>query len=133
MSTMPPISPVWIESARSAAPSATASSGWTALEGSLPKNSLIFARTSGMRLCPPTRSTSPTSEGLRPQLVRVSSQTRKVRSTRAAVSFSRSPRVTVSSTSQGLSPTMATKGTLICVVSRSESAILARSAASVMR
>ena len=73
------------------------------------------------------------SAGLSPQLVSTSSQTRSVRSIRPAVSLSRSPRVICSSTSYALSPTMQTKGTFTCVLSRSESAILARSAASLMR
>jgi hypothetical protein len=41
-----------------AAPTATASSGLTSLRGSLPKNSLTFSCTLGMRVMPPTRITS---------------------------------------------------------------------------
>ena len=46
------------ESASSAAPSATHSSGCTPLRGGLPKCSWIFCCTSGMRLWPPTRMIS---------------------------------------------------------------------------
>ena len=73
------------------------------------------------------------SEILRPQLVSTSSQTRSVRSMSPSVSFSSSARVTVVSMSAGLSPRSVTNGTFTWVVSRSESAIFARSAASAMR
>src|SRR5207302_10397813 len=43
-----------IDSASSAAPSATDSSGWTPLRGGLPKNWCALPCTSGMRVCPPT-------------------------------------------------------------------------------
>ena len=86
-----------------------------------------------MRLWPPTRSSSPTSEIFSPQLVSTSSQTRKVRSMRPSVSFSSSARVRVVSMSQGLSSTKVTNGTFTGLVRRSESAIFARSAASAIR
>ena len=47
-----------------AAPTATASSGLTSLRGSLPKNSLTFSCTFGMRVMPPTRITSSMSVDL---------------------------------------------------------------------
>ena len=59
--TVPPSTPPWI-----AAPTATASSGLTSLRGSLPKNSLTASCTFGMRVWPPTRITSWTSETFRP-------------------------------------------------------------------
>ena len=43
-----------------AAPIATTSSGFTPLCGSRPKNFLTVSCTSGIRVCPPTRITSPT-------------------------------------------------------------------------
>jgi len=51
------------ESPRSAAPSATHSSGCTPLRGAFPKCSRMRSWTSGMRLWPPTRITSSTSRG----------------------------------------------------------------------
>jgi hypothetical protein len=49
-----------------AAPTATASSGFTSLRGSLPKNSFTSSCTLGMRVMPPTRMTSPMSETFTP-------------------------------------------------------------------
>ena len=51
--TSPFSTPAWI-----AAPTATASSGFTSLRGSLPKNSRTLSTTLGMRVWPPTRITS---------------------------------------------------------------------------
>ena len=51
--TSPASTPPWI-----AAPTATASSGFTSLRGSLPKKSFTYFCTSGMRVWPPTRITS---------------------------------------------------------------------------
>jgi hypothetical protein len=55
--TSPASTPPWI-----AAPTATASSGFTSLRGSLPKKSFTYFCTSGMRVWPPTRITSATSD-----------------------------------------------------------------------
>ena len=51
--TSPESTPAW-----TAAPRATTSSGLTPLWGSLPKNFLTVSSTSGMRVEPPTRTTS---------------------------------------------------------------------------
>ena len=51
--TSPLSTPAWM-----AAPMATTSSGFTPLCGSLPKNFFTFSCTSGMRVCPPTSTTS---------------------------------------------------------------------------
>ena len=59
--TSPASTPAWI-----AAPTATASSGFTSWRGSLPKNSFTCFCTSGMRVWPPTRMTSDTSLADRP-------------------------------------------------------------------
>ena len=59
--TSPLSTPPWI-----AAPTATASSGFTSLRASLPKISLTFSCTLGMRVMPPTRMTSSMSESFTP-------------------------------------------------------------------
>ena len=59
--TSPRSTPPWI-----AAPTATASSGLTSLRGSLPKNSFTLSCTFGIRVWPPTRMTSPSSESFSP-------------------------------------------------------------------
>ena len=59
--TSPASTPPWI-----AAPIATTSSGFTLWCGSLPKSSFTFCCTSGMRVEPPTSTTSSISPGWRP-------------------------------------------------------------------
>mmetsp|Transcript_76625 Transcript_76625/g.120988 ORF Transcript_76625/g.120988 Transcript_76625/m.120988 type:complete len:236 (+) Transcript_76625:442-1149(+) len=59
--TLPCKTPPWI-----AAPKATASSGFTALEGSFPKIFRTMSFTNGVRVLPPTKSTSSRSLGLTP-------------------------------------------------------------------
>ena len=98
-STTPSICPKSMLCASSAAPSATASSGWTALDGSRPKKLRMRSRTSGMRLCPPTSSTSAMSAALRFRAPSTSSQTFSERSTRWPVSSTNSERETVASRS----------------------------------
>ena len=95
MSTTPSALPS--EWASSAAPSATASSGWTARDGSRPKNSATRRWTSGMRDCPPTRITSSRSMMRSPRASSTSRQTSMVRSTSGATSRSTSSRVTTAS------------------------------------
>ena len=56
--TSPASTPPWI-----AAPTATTSSGFTVWFGSLPKSSFTFCCTSGMRVEPPTSTTSSISRG----------------------------------------------------------------------
>ncbi len=59
--TSPLSTPAWMP-----APTATASSGFTSLRGSLPKNSRTRSCTFGMRVWPPTRITSLMSPTLTP-------------------------------------------------------------------
>lgn len=59
--TEPARTPPWME-----APTATASSGLTPLEGSRPKTALTVSTTRGMRDMPPTRMTSLISLALTP-------------------------------------------------------------------
>ena len=59
--TSPESTPAW-----TAAPSATTSSGFTPLCGSLPKNSFTTFCTIGMRVEPPTSTTSSMSEAFLP-------------------------------------------------------------------
>ena len=74
--TSPPNTPAWM-----AAPTATASSGFTSLRGSRPKNSCTFFCTSGMRVWPPTRITSSISEAATPASLSTVRQGSIVRST----------------------------------------------------
>ncbi len=105
MSTTP--SALFSEWARRAAPTATASSGCTALLGAFPKNDRIRSWTSGMRDCPPTRITSSTSPGSSPLSSRTRAQVCTVRSTSGATSRSRSARVSVVSSAAGTPLTVA--------------------------
>ena len=76
-----------------AAPSATTSSGWTPLQGSLPKNSRTARCTRGIRVMPPTRITSSTWLDRTPASLSVFSVTAMHRSTRSLVSSSSFSRV----------------------------------------
>ena len=60
ITSAPPCSS-WRCAAKRAAPSATASSGRTEVSGALPKMSWTSSRTAGIRVEPPTASTTPTS------------------------------------------------------------------------
>ena len=59
--TSPASTAPWI-----AAPTDTASSGFTSFLASFPKNALTFSWTRGILVCPPTKMTSSTSEVLSP-------------------------------------------------------------------
>ncbi|KAG1420611.1 hypothetical protein G6F57_023631 [Rhizopus arrhizus] len=76
-----------------AAPAATASSGFTSLRGSLPKNSFTFSWTLGMRVMPPTRITSSMSETFTPASLMATRQGSIVRSISSSTSASSLARV----------------------------------------
>ena len=78
-----------------AAPTATTSSGLTPLCGSLPKISLTICWTRGMRVEPPTSTTSSMSDGLSLASSRAFRTGPRQRSKRLSVSFSNWPRVIV--------------------------------------
>src|SRR5471032_2148269 len=75
-----------------AAPTATASSGFTSRRGSLPKNSLTFSCTFGIRVMPPTRMMSSISPTFTPAsliAIRHGSMVRSIRSSTSDSSFAR--------------------------------------------
>ena len=78
-----------------AAPTATASSGLTSLRGSLPKNSLTFSCTLGMRVMPPTRITSSISPTATPASLIAVRQGAIVRSISSSTSASSLARVSL--------------------------------------
>ena len=79
--TSPERTPAW-----TAAPSATTSSGFTPRFGSLPKNSLTVSCTIGMRVEPPTRTTSSMSSTASCRRPRAPSCTGSIeRSTRSSI------------------------------------------------
>ncbi len=78
-----------------AAPTATASSGFTSLRGSLPKNSLTFSCTLGMRVMPPTRMTSSMSDTDTPASLMAVRQGAMVRSIRSSTRLSSLERVSL--------------------------------------
>ena len=86
--TSPCNTPPWI-----AAPTATASSGFTSLRGSLPKISFTFSCTFGIRLWPPTKITSPISSMLTPASFRAVRQGAIVRSIKSSTNDSKLVRV----------------------------------------
>src|SRR6267378_3026257 len=79
-----------------AAPSATTSSGFNSVCGFRSKNSWTMRRTSGVRVVPPTRTTSSTSAGLSWASARACLRGPIVRSTMGRISASNSPRVNAS-------------------------------------
>jgi hypothetical protein len=68
------------DSACSAAPCATASSGWMSVRGARWKNCVTRSRTWGILVVPPTSTTSSTALALSPARVRASAHTVNVRS-----------------------------------------------------
>ena len=130
--TSPCSTPAWI-----AAPMATTSSGLTPTCGSLPKKSFTFSRTSGMRVMPPTRTTSSMSFASSPASLSAFLHGSMVRATRSATSFSRSERLIVSTRWSGVEapPSMRAvmNGWLTSVVWAEHNSILAFSAASLSR
>jgi acetyl-CoA C-acetyltransferase len=89
--TSPWSTPAWI-----AAPIATTSSGLTPVCGSLPKNSFTISRTRGIRVIPPTRTTSAMSFASTPASLSAFLQGSIVRLMRSSTNRSRSARVIVS-------------------------------------
>jgi hypothetical protein len=78
-----------------AAPTATASSGFTSLRGSLPKKAFTFSCTLGMRVMPPTRITSLMSLTLMPASLMARRQGAMVRSTSSSTRLSSLARVSL--------------------------------------
>src|SRR6267378_2197327 len=114
-----------------AAPSATASSGFTALEGSRPNICRTRAWMSGMRVWPPTSSTSPSSVAFTFASAMTRSQTPRQRSTRSRVRTSSWGRVSEPWRWSGPAPwAVAMKGRLISTCCVLDSSHLAFSAAS---
>ena len=75
--TSPASTAPWI-----AAPTETASSGFTSFLASLPKKDFTFSCTRGILVCPPTKITSSTSEAFNPASLRAISVGFMVRSTK---------------------------------------------------
>mmetsp|Transcript_14788 Transcript_14788/g.29945 ORF Transcript_14788/g.29945 Transcript_14788/m.29945 type:complete len:235 (+) Transcript_14788:741-1445(+) len=123
--TSPRSTPPWM-----AAPSATTSSGLTPLKGSLPKKALTVSCTFGMRVMPPTRMTSLTSEVDTPASLRHALQGARVRSTSSPVSASSFALVSFTFRCFGPVASAVMKGKLISVCMVEESSALAFSAAS---
>jgi hypothetical protein len=127
--TSPFSTPAWM-----AAPMATTSSGLTPLCGSLPAVRSFTSRwMAGMRVAPPTSTTSSICCGVTPASFSAAMNGPRQRSVRSAVSASNRARVSVVSRCRGPVWSAVMKGRLIVVSSREESSILARSAASVRR
>ncbi len=116
-----------------AAPAATASSGLTSLRGSLPKNSLTFSCTFGMRLIPPTRITSSMSLTLTPASLMATRQGSMVRSISSSTSASSFARVIFRFRCFGPDASAVMYGRLISVCAVEDNSILAFSAASFRR
>ena len=126
--TSPPSTPAWI-----AAPIATTSSGLTPLCGSLPKKARTRSCTAGMRVIPPTMTTSLISPAVRPASESACLSGAMVRSTRSAVSCSSLARVRVMTRCLGPLASAVRYGRLISVCIVVESSILAFSEASLSR
>ena len=126
--TSPWSTPPWI-----AAPTATTSSGLTPCIGSLPKRALTFSTTAGIRVIPPTMTTSLISEVLRFASLRAFSTGPARRSRSGATSSSILERVKVYSKCFGPSESAERNGRLISVSLADESSFLAFSASSLTR
>ncbi len=116
-----------------AAPTATASSGLTAWLGSRPISDRTKSCTMGMRLPPPTSTTSSMSLGLRPASVRACFSGARRPLTRSPQRPSNCDRLRRVSMCLGPSALAVIKGRLISVLATPDSSILAFSAASVSR
>ena len=123
--TSPASTPAWI-----AAPTATTSSGWTSLLGSLPVRRRTSSWTLGIRVAPPTRITSLRSFSVSLASARACLNGPMHRSTRSAVSSSNFARVSTISRCLGPEASAVTNGRLIDVWTTVLSSIFARSAAS---
>ena len=126
--TSPVSTPAWI-----AAPMATTSSGFTPRWGSLPKKLFTSSCTFGMRIEPPTSTTSSMSPGETPaslQAVRTGSSVRWIRSSMSCSNFARESR---RFRCFGPDASAVMYGRLISVSATVESSIFAFSAASFRR
>ena len=127
--TSPARTPPWI-----AAPIATTSSGFTPFDGSLPpKSAFTASTTAGMRVIPPTRTTSSISDGFRPASFSAAITGAFVFSIRSATSDSSFALVNVTTTCFGPVASAVMYGRLISVWPVPESSIFAFSAASFRR
>ncbi len=126
--TSPPRTPAWM-----AAPIATTSSGLTPLCGSLPKSFLTSSWMAGMRVWPPTSTTSSTSPAARPASARAWRTGPVVFSTRSSTSCSSLARLRVMFRCLGPLESAVMKGRLTSVCITVESSCLAFSAASLRR
>mmetsp|Transcript_14961 Transcript_14961/g.25489 ORF Transcript_14961/g.25489 Transcript_14961/m.25489 type:complete len:305 (-) Transcript_14961:866-1780(-) len=123
--TSPRSTPPWM-----AAPSATTSSGLTPLKGSLPKKPETVDCTLGMRVMPPTRMTSFTSDVETPASRRQDLQGSRVRSMRGPVSSSSLARESFTFMCFGPDASAVMKGRLTSVEPVEDSSVFAFSAAS---
>src|SRR5882724_434918 len=126
--TSPARTPPWM-----AAPTATTSSGFTPLCASLPKSCLTCSWTFGMRVCPPTRTTSSMSAAVTPASFIAWRHGPTVRSMRSATSDSSLARVSVITRCLGPVWSAVMNGRLISVWRVELSSIFAFSAASFKR
>ena len=108
--TSPLSTPAWM-----AAPTATTSSGLTPLCASLPKNWRTVSWTIGMRVCPPTRTTSSTCAAVMPASESACLHGPSVLSTRSPTSCSSLERVRVMFRCFGPEASAVMKGRLISV------------------
>jgi len=120
--------PLWM-----AAPMATTSSGLISRLGLRPKIRSTAWATMGVRVWPPTSSTSSIWSARRPACWRASRQGPSVRSTRSRTRSSNCRRVRVRARWRGPERSAEMNGRLIAVSSCEESSHLARSAASLRR
>ncbi len=116
-----------------AAPTATTSSGFTPLCGSLPKKPCTTCCTLGMRVMPPTRITRSISLALTPASLSAIRHGSTVLCTRSFTSSSSWARVMVSVRCFGPLASAAMNGRFTSVSAAEDSSCLARSAASFSR
>ncbi len=121
------------DSASSAAPSATDSSGCTPLRGGLPKCRAISCWTSGMRDWPPTRMISSMLDLEMPSSASTRSQRSKVRSTRSRVSVLSCSRDSGMRRSSGFPLRSSMYGSSMTTLGMSVRSIFAASAAFLIR
>ena len=126
--TSPCSTPAWI-----AAPIATTSSGLTPLCGSLPNNCFTTSWTFGMRVMPPTRTTSLISAADKPASLSACRQGSIVFCTRSSTSASNLARVSFMVRCFGPEASAVMNGRLISVCVVEDSSILAFSADSFSR
>ncbi len=126
--TSPLSTPAWI-----AAPMATTSSGFTLLFGSLPNSFFTVSTTRGMRVMPPTRTTSSILSGLTSASAMAFLTGPIVISTRSPTSCSSLLRVSVMTRCFGPAWSAVMNGRLISVCCVLESSIFAFSADSLRR